>query len=277
MLPHRLVPRRVVPRAWWHTTLGRGLPVSGGADTIETHLSDVLGRRMRVVVHVRPARRANRKPILEAYDESGLAGFVKIGDSPRARRLVRYESEVLRMLAGQPLKVVVPPDVLYHGRWRGLEVLMLSPLPVTSLRVGSRRVPARLLTSAAREIAAIRPYDEEAGSEERTGETAAWHGDFTPGTSPRVRTGGCSCGTGSGSPWVCRPASTPCTTSSTGRCAGCRPRSPPAPVSPRQAGSSNRSASTWPRHAVRRPTTWSRWPSGTAATARSRSGRPPSG
>ncbi|GGO18230.1 hypothetical protein [Microbispora bryophytorum] len=180
VLPHRLVPRRVVPRAWWHTPLGRGLPVSGGADTIETHLSDVLGRRMRVVVHVRPARRANRKPILEAYDGSGLAGFVKIGDSPRARRLVRYESEVLRMLAGQPLKVVVPPDVLYHGRWRGLEVLMLSPLPVTSLRVGSRRVPARLLTSAAREIAAIRPYDEEAGSEEQTGETAAWHGDFTP-------------------------------------------------------------------------------------------------
>ncbi|MEU6410232.1 hypothetical protein [Microbispora sp. NPDC046933] len=170
VLPHRLVPRRVVPRAWWHAALGRRLPVGRGTDTIETHLSDVLGRRMRVVVHVRPARRANRKPILEAYDESGLAGFVKIGDSARARRLVRYESEVLRMLAGRPLKVVVPPDVLYHGEWRGLEVLMLSPLPVTS-----RRVPSRLLVSAAREIAAIRPYDE-AGSEEE----AAWHGDFTP-------------------------------------------------------------------------------------------------
>ncbi|WP_169948605.1 hypothetical protein [Microbispora sp. H11081] len=169
VLPHRLVPRRVVPRAWWHGALGRALPVGGGPDTIETHLSDVLGRRVRVVVHVRPARRANRKPILEAYDESGLAGFVKIGDSPPARRLVRYESEVLRMLAGRPLKVVVPPDLLYHGEWRGLEVLMLSPLPVSS-----RRVPAGLLTSAAREIAAIRPYGDEG-----TGE-AAWHGDFTP-------------------------------------------------------------------------------------------------
>ncbi|WP_169983462.1 hypothetical protein [Microbispora sp. H10836] len=169
VLPHRLVPRRVVPRRWWHAALGRGLPVHRGTDTIETHLSDVLGRRVRVVVHVRPARRANRKPILEAYDESGLAGFVKIGDSPRARRLVRYESEVLSMLAGRPLKVVMPPDVLYHGEWRGLEVLMLSPLPVTS-----RRVPARLLGSAVQEIAAIRPYGEEG-----TGE-AAWHGDFTP-------------------------------------------------------------------------------------------------
>ena len=171
VVPHRLVPRRVVPRTWWHRALGRGLPVAGGTDTIETHLSDVLGRRMRVVVHVRPARRANRKPILEAYDESGLAGFVKIGDTPRARRLVRYESEVLRMLAGRPLKVVVPPDVLYHGQWRGLEVLMLSPLPI-----GSRRVPAPLLASAVQEIAAIRPYGDEAGC----GDAAAWHGDFTP-------------------------------------------------------------------------------------------------
>ncbi|MEV4455374.1 hypothetical protein [Microbispora sp. NPDC049633] len=178
VLPHRLVPRRVVPRTWWHAALGRGLPVHAGTDTIETHLSDVLGRRVRVVVHVRPARRANRKPILEAYDESGLVGFVKIGDSPRARRLVRYESEVLRMLAGRPLKVVMPPDVLYHGEWRGLEVLMLSPLPVTSRRVGSRRVPARLLGSAVQEIAAIRPYGEEWAGD-RHGE-AAWHGDFTP-------------------------------------------------------------------------------------------------
>lgn len=169
VLPHRLVPRRVVPRAWWHIALGRRLPVGGGPDTIETHLSDVLGRRVRVVVHVRPARRANRKPILEAYDESGLVGFVKIGDSPRARRLVRYEGEVLRMLAGQPLKVVVPPDVLYHGEWRGLEVLLVSPLPA-----GSRRVPAHLLTSAVREIAAIRPYGDKGIGE------AAWHGDLTP-------------------------------------------------------------------------------------------------
>nr|WP_189179487.1 hypothetical protein [Microbispora rosea] len=181
MLPHRLVPRRVVPRAWWHITLGRRLLVGGGPDTIETHLSDVLGRRVRVVVHVRPARRANRKPILEAYDESGLVGFVKIGDSPRARRLVRYEGEVLRMLADQPLKVVVPPDVLYHGEWRGLEVLLLSPLPA-GRRHGrlrerprsSSRVPARLLTSAVREIAAIRPYGGEGIGE------AAWHGDLTP-------------------------------------------------------------------------------------------------
>ncbi|WP_327047979.1 hypothetical protein OG320_08920 [Microbispora sp. NBC_01189] len=174
VLPHRLVPRRVVPRAWWHAALGRGLRAGGAPGTIETHLSEVLGRRVRVVVHVRPARRANRKPVLEAYDSSGLVAFVKIGASEQARALVRHEGEVLRGLADRALKVVAPPTVLHHGVWRGLEVLALSPLPVTTRPFTTRpftsnRVSAGLLASAVQEIAALGPH---------TG-TAAWHGDFT--------------------------------------------------------------------------------------------------
>ncbi|WP_182883325.1 hypothetical protein [Microbispora sp. H10949] len=203
VLPHRLVPRRVVPRAWWHAALGRGLRTGGASGTIETHLSEVLARRVRVVVHVRPARRANRKPVLEAYDASGLVAFVKIGDSERARELVRHEGEVLRGLADRPLKVVVPPTVLHQGVWRGLEVLALSPLPVPSRPVNSRpvtsgRVPAGLLASAVQEIAALGPRtslaaggptpmrhdgppgDLHAGPYADRGRTAAWHGDFTP-------------------------------------------------------------------------------------------------
>ncbi|WP_182875618.1 hypothetical protein [Microbispora sp. H10670] len=216
VLPHRLVPRRVVPRAWWHAALGRGLRTGGASGTIETHLSEVLGRRVRVVVHVRPARRANRKPVLEAYDASGLVAFVKIGDSERARELVRHEGEVLRGLADRPLKVVVPPTVLHQGVWRGLEVLALSPLPVPSRPVAfhsvfyrpvtSCGVPAGLLASAVQEIAALGRVtrqatggstpmrhdvppadlhsdllgDLHAGPCAGRGRTAAWHGDFTP-------------------------------------------------------------------------------------------------
>ncbi|KAA9375253.1 hypothetical protein F5972_28215 [Microbispora cellulosiformans] len=187
VLPHRLVPRRVVPRAWWHAALGRRLPACGASGTIETHLSEVFDRRVRVVVHVRPARRANRKPILEAYDSSGLVAFVKIGDSERARALVRHEGEVLRGLADRALKVVVPPTVLHHGVWRGLEVLALSSLPVPSRPFTSRRVPAGLLASAVREIAALGPRTGQATDDSPHGDpyaglgrTAAWHGDFTP-------------------------------------------------------------------------------------------------
>lgn len=171
VLPHRLLPRRVVPRRWWHAALGRPLPVGGGSGTIETYLGEVFGRRVGVVARVRPARRANRKPVLEAYDASGLVAFVKIGDSERARGLVRHESEVLRVLADRPLKVVVPPGVLHHGVWRGLEVLVLSPLPVPSRGVPAarRRVPPALLAAAVREIAGLGPHG-----------TPAWHGDFTP-------------------------------------------------------------------------------------------------
>ncbi|MEW9529030.1 hypothetical protein [Microbispora sp. NPDC049125] len=176
VLPHRLVPRRLVPRARWHAALGRRVLVGAGPDTIETYLSEVLGRRVLTVVHVRPALRANRKPVLEAHDASGLLGFVKIGDSERARELVRHEAGVLRMLGDHALKAVVSPAVLHHGVWRGLEVLLLSPLPITS-----RRIPASLLSAAVREIAGL-PPDGGRGSGpggERS-EGWRWHGDLAP-------------------------------------------------------------------------------------------------
>lgn len=150
VLPHRLVPRLLVPRAPWHSVLGRRVVVPDGPDTIETYLSDVLSQPIHVVVHVRPARRANRKPVLEAHGPGGLVGYVKVGDSDKARDLVRHEAEVLRMLTTRPLKVVVPPTVQHQGVWRGLDVLVVSPLPVTS-----RRVPMDLLNTAVAEIAAL--------------------------------------------------------------------------------------------------------------------------
>ncbi|GAA0383556.1 hypothetical protein Acor_82530 [Acrocarpospora corrugata] len=160
LLPHRLVPRRLVPRAHWH--VGGRVLVGDGPDTIETYLTEVLGQRVHTVLHVRPARRANRKPILEAYGAGGLVGFVKVGDSARARELVRHEAATLRSLTERPLKVVVPPTVLHFGEWRELDVLVLSPLPVTG-----RKVRPALLAAAVTEIAALDP-------------AGAWHGDFSP-------------------------------------------------------------------------------------------------
>jgi hypothetical protein len=161
LLPHRLVPRRLVPRAGWHRLLGRAVRVPAGDDTIEGHLGEVLGRPVRVAVRVRPALRANRKPVLEAHCEGGLRAFVKIGDSARAGELVRHEAATLRTLADAPLRVVTPPAVLHHGRWRGMDVLVLGALPVRRARPS----PA-LLTAAIREIGGLGDW--------------AWHGDFSP-------------------------------------------------------------------------------------------------
>ncbi|MDF2708176.1 MAG: hypothetical protein K0R62_3828 [Nonomuraea muscovyensis] len=166
VLPHPLLPRRLAPRRWWHAGPRVTLPVDG---SIAAHLGEVFGVAVRTVVHVRPARRANRKPVLEAYSGDGLLAYVKIGDTERTRELVANEARALEGLAGQPLKSVVAPTVLHHGQWRDLAVLAVSPLPRPRLLAGRRRVPAGLLIEAVREIAAT------GGAE-----GAAWHGDLSP-------------------------------------------------------------------------------------------------
>ncbi|MFF4991959.1 hypothetical protein ACFY19_32605 [Streptosporangium saharense] len=177
LLPHRTLPRRLAPRAWWHP--GRRVLVPSGHDTIETYLGQALGAPVRVVLHVRPAVRANRKPILEAHTRDGLAAFVKIGDTARVRDLVTHEARTLAMLADTPLKTVVAPTVLHHGTWRGLSVLALSPLPV---RRGPRAlpVPTRLLVEAVTEIAHL-PVPP--------GQGFAWHGDLSPWNIARAADG----------------------------------------------------------------------------------------
>lgn len=166
VLPHPLLPRRLVPRVWWHP--GGKVVVPVGEDTIESYLSEVLSAPVRVVLHIRPALRVNRKPILEAHTPDGLAAFVKIGDTDRVRELIANEARALHLLAGAPLKTVVPPSVLHHGSWRGLSVLALGPLPV---RRG--RIPGDLLVDAVDEISRIPDHG------------SAWHGDFSPWNTAR--------------------------------------------------------------------------------------------
>ncbi|MGV9536401.1 hypothetical protein ACWDR9_22540 [Streptosporangium sandarakinum] len=183
LLPHPLLPRRLAPRRWWHP--GRRVMVPSGEDTIETYLGEALSAPVQVVLHVRPARRANRKPILEARTPDGPAAFVKIGDTDRARALVAHEARTLGLLTDVPLKTVVPPVVLHHGTWRGLSVLALSPLPV---RRGP--VPEDLLVEAVAEISRLGRIHRDGRDDGPDGFTRhdeaggadgfAWHGDFSP-------------------------------------------------------------------------------------------------
>ncbi|WP_248961685.1 hypothetical protein [Sphaerisporangium perillae] len=184
LVPSRFVPRRLVPRSRWLPGRRR-LPRWTG--TIEAYLGEVFGQRVTATIRVRPARRANRKPVLELRGASGgLLAFVKIGDTDRSRALVRHESATLELLAGTPMKVVSAPTVLHHGQWNGLDVLALSPLPT---RRG--RVSHVLLGSAVREIAALATAAPGGGSAAAWpgdhpglggagGRHYAWHGDFSP-------------------------------------------------------------------------------------------------
>jgi hypothetical protein len=183
--------------------------VPAGAETIESYLGDVLRQPVRVATHLGTAR-ANRKPVLQVLTPGGdTVGYAKIGVNELTASLVAAERAALTKLAG--LTAITVPEVLAAGRWRDLEVLVLSPLPVWQKRVPLR--PGQLAAAMA-ELAgpagaalplAESPYwrrlearVEAAGDStqltglrtalgalaDRAGGTAlrygAWHGDWTP-------------------------------------------------------------------------------------------------
>jgi hypothetical protein len=112
--------------------------VPAGAQSIESHLSSVLGQRMLVSIHIGAAR-ANRKPVLQLLTPSGqTVGFAKIGVNPLTVDLVRAEHEALDRLNGAGLACLQVPRVLDRSRWHGMDVLVLSPLPVWQKRTPPR-------------------------------------------------------------------------------------------------------------------------------------------
>jgi hypothetical protein len=126
--------------------------VPPGAQTIESYLSSVLGRRVMLGMHLGAAR-ANRKPVLQLLGADGdTIGYAKIGINDLTADLVRAERAALERLADAGLTGLEVPRVLDAGSWRGMEILVLSPLPVWR-----RRVPLRpgQLSQAMAELALV--------------------------------------------------------------------------------------------------------------------------
>jgi hypothetical protein len=180
----------------------------GGADTIEDHLTRELGRKVLVSLHLGPAR-ANRKPVLQLLDPGGgTVGFAKVATTALTGQLVAAETATLRLLARAGLTHLTAPTALAGGSWRGLEILVQSPLPVRQ----PRRPSATRLAAATAEVAAVAGIGTEpldgpylAGLRERVAALPAgatrdglagaletlrgtdvqlrigsWHGDWTP-------------------------------------------------------------------------------------------------
>jgi hypothetical protein len=104
-------------------------------DSIETYLTAAIGRVVRLSLHIGPAR-ANRKPVLQLLSDDGqVVGFVKVGVNDLTRRLVTAEAESLSYLRSASPTLSQVPEVLHAGTWRGLEVLVQSPLPIWEKRV----------------------------------------------------------------------------------------------------------------------------------------------
>jgi hypothetical protein len=116
------------------------LRVGDEGESIEDRLGELLRRRVVVSIGL-GSERANRKPVLHALSPRGESlAFVKVGDTAMARTLIDREAAALDRLAGRTLRGLRVPRVLHHGDWRGLGLLVLSPLPTGALSL-RRRTP----------------------------------------------------------------------------------------------------------------------------------------
>jgi hypothetical protein len=118
-----------------------GVPGAAGVETIETYLRGALADAATeddvvLSMSIGPAR-ANRKPVLQVLTGHGRTiGFAKIGVNELTRSLAAAEADSLRVVAAAAPRHLTVPAVLHQGRWNGLEVLALAPLPIWLPRAG---------------------------------------------------------------------------------------------------------------------------------------------
>lgn len=137
-LLERSVRSRAFPLARWPMLR---VPIADpGADSIERHLAECFGTEVRVGVLL-GTRRVNQKPVLQVFDLQGrLVGYAKVGHNALTAALVRREAASLARVAEQGPRSFRVPQVLHHGPWASLEVLVLSPLTTDPRRQVSRSV-----------------------------------------------------------------------------------------------------------------------------------------
>jgi hypothetical protein len=139
----------------WAGSVQRGrvrLGAVAGSDTIEAYLRDAMSRDIHVSMYLGPAR-ANRKPVLQLLTGAGEpVGFAKVGVNPLTRELVRAERSSLNLLGRAGMREITVPRVLHYGEWRGLNILVVSALPVWQRH---RSVTPARLAAAMCEVAQI--------------------------------------------------------------------------------------------------------------------------
>jgi hypothetical protein len=166
----RLFPDRVVIR-----------PGTGRSDSIESHLSELLGTDVVVSITV-GSTRANQKPVLGVFDRRGYGvAFVKVGDTPGTVESVRREAKALAAVGARAPAALEVPRLLHCGPWRGLELLVMSTLDTVAwpTRRPVRRPPVDAMEALA---------DCFDGGTRPLAETGFWQGLLDAGTTV---TGGC--------------------------------------------------------------------------------------
>jgi hypothetical protein len=162
-----LLERSVRSSAFSHTRwpVLRVIGPHPDADSIERHLGDCFGTDVRVGVLL-GTRRVNQKPVLQVFDlDGGLLGYAKIGHNDLTAGLVRAEAAALAAVGGRNPRSFRIPEVLGHGRWAGLEVLVMSDLTTD---------PREAVTPAARAAAMCEVSSLLGTREQALGDSGFW-------------------------------------------------------------------------------------------------------
>jgi hypothetical protein len=190
-----------------------------GAESIATVVADIVGRPVQLSLGIGTVR-ANRKPVLGAFDDSGRpVAFVKVGDNPASIGHVRREAEALAALGQRDWRVIEVPRLLGSVEWRDMHVLVMSalvppawqgldgrwpipdaamdelafidgvderPLVESPMWARLRDVPAQLQSRELADELAETLDRVERGVGDTKLQVGAWHGDFTPWNMART-------------------------------------------------------------------------------------------
>jgi hypothetical protein len=175
---------------------------------IEAYLAEVLGEPIRIGVLLGPPR-ANLKPVVQIFAADGTTlAFAKLGTSPLTADLLATEAGALRLLAAEPPTTFTAPELVHHGTWKDVPVLVQRALPLAQADRASASPPLDVMVEiallqgvAVRPLAGsdygqrvsrprserwndidLTPFTRLADLLSETGEVpfGCWHGDFGP-------------------------------------------------------------------------------------------------
>jgi hypothetical protein len=96
--------------------------------TVEAHLSGILGRPVRVGLRLGRAR-PHRAIVLQVFGSDGSTlAFVKAGATPESVSALAVEHRNLLQAQDQDVEGLEVPHVFHFGSWGDLSLLILSPL-----------------------------------------------------------------------------------------------------------------------------------------------------
>jgi hypothetical protein len=173
---------RSIWRVLHRSALTRRLPITRltvipEPNGIEAYLGARLSGSVRIGVLLGPPR-ANAKPVLQVFDESGATvAFAKLGSTTLTAALVDNEAAALVLLGRTAHRTFSAPALLSHGRWRETPVLVQAALALSQSDLAPATPPVPVMA----EIAALSGIHEQRldGSaflaESDPGPQTSWH------------------------------------------------------------------------------------------------------